>query len=83
MRLHELNEGQRFVLTRTGKKFEHHGRHPTKRYLVLTAPYSAIPIKCKTLHIACKVKPVIRCCQSSNNPALTRKNDSRLWRVIK
>lgn len=59
MRLHELSEGQRFVLARTGKKFEHHGRHPTKKYLVLTAPYSPIPIECKTLHIACEVKPII------------------------
>jgi hypothetical protein len=75
MRLHEVQQGQSFVLLRTGRQYTHHGRHPSKKYLVLTAPFSPVPIECKTLHIACEVELCELVEQPLNNLAVDHKHD--------
>jgi len=56
MKLSQVKKGQRFVLSRNGQEFEHHGMHPGSGRHVLVAPFSNDPLKVRMLHIMREVE---------------------------
>ena len=58
MKLSQVKEGQRFVLSRNGEEYKHYGMHPSDKHYVLVAPYKSNPLENEMLYIACEVEVV-------------------------